>query len=116
MRKSMLLWMKRKPKYGSTIRGPEFARALRINRWLLFFVLIPVIAATTLLAIFFFAVFLALFVVVVVVVGLRVWWLHKFRHSGSLENFEDRHVVITKARVVEETDKPGEQCEYHARS
>lgn len=97
------------PKKGTIIWSPEFVRALRVNRWLVYLVLIPVIAATTLLAIFFFAAFLALFAVVAVVVGLRVWWLRrKFRHSGSVKNFEGQEVVITKARVVEETDKAGE--------
>lgn len=101
------LWTTQMLKKGTNIWSAEFVRAFRVNRWLIYLLLVPVIAATTLLAIFFFAVFLALFAVAVVVVGLRVWWLRwKLRHSRSSESFEDRYVVTKEARIVgRETDK-----------
>jgi hypothetical protein len=97
----MLLCTARMPKKGTNIWSAEFVRAFRVNRWLIYFVLVPVIAATTLLAIFFFAVFLALFAALLVLVGLRVLWLRrKLYHAQSVENFKDRQVVITQARVI----------------
>jgi membrane protein implicated in regulation of membrane protease activity len=106
MPRTMLLWTTRTPANRAGARL-EFVRFFRLNRWLSLLIAIPLIVAVTLLAIFFFAAFLGLFVAVLAIAALRVWWLRrKLRHSRSSETFEDRHLVIKQARIVEkETDK-----------
>jgi hypothetical protein len=99
--KNVLPCTTRMPKKGTNIWSAEFVRAFRVNRWLVYLVLVPVIAAVTLLAIFFFAAFLGLFAAVLAVAALCVWWLRcKLRDSRSSERFKDRHVVIKEARIV----------------
>jgi hypothetical protein len=116
--KSMFLSTTRMPKNGTTIWSAEFVRAFRVNRWLVYLVLVPAIAATTLSAIFFFAVLAGLIAAMAAAIALRVWWLRwKVRHARSVENLKDRHVVITEARIVgREADNARKRFENHARS
>jgi membrane protein implicated in regulation of membrane protease activity len=110
MPRSMLLWTTRTPANRASARL-EFVRLLRLNRWLTYLIVVPLIIAATLLAIFFFAAFLGLFAAVLAIAALRVWWLRrKLRHSRSSETFEDRHLVIKQARIVE---KEGDKAEAH---
>src|SRR5262245_3755510 len=63
---------------GEALARHSQARApFRINRWVIYSMLVPMIAATTLLAIFLFATFLALFVTLAIAVMLRMWWLRR---------------------------------------
>ena len=110
MPRTMLLWTTRTPANRAGARL-EFVRVFRLNRSLTYLIGVPLIVAVTLLAIFFFAAFLGLFVAVLAIAALRVWWLRrKLRHSRSSETFEDRHLVIKQARIVE---KEGDKTEAH---
>ena len=108
MPRTMLLWTTPANRASARL---EFVRVFRLNRSLTYLIGVPLIAAVTLLAIFFFAAFLGLFAVVLAIAALRVWWLRrKLRHSRLSETFEDRHLVIKQARIVE---KEGDKAEGH---
>jgi hypothetical protein len=110
MPKNILLWSTRAPA-NRVPQRLEFVRVFRLNRWLTYLIGVPLVVAIALLAIFFFAAFVGLFAAVMAIAALGVWWARrKLRHSRSSETFEDRHVVIKQARIVE---KEGDKAEGH---
>ena len=77
----------------------------RVNRWLLYLLLVPGIIILAALGMFFFAVFLGLFTVVAAGVWIRLWWLRR-KLKKSMEAEEGPYQVIEDAEIIEmRTDK-----------
>ena len=77
----------------------------RINRWLLYLLLVPGIIILAALGMFFFAVFLGLFSIIAAGFWLRLWWLRR-KLQQSMAAAEGEYQVIEDAEIIEmKTDK-----------